>query len=219
MALIPCRCPVCNQDIAVADDREFTFCTNCGAKLLPPTAAVNAGSAFDTPSSPYPQQVQYPGQPAPAAYDGYAPGRTPVQPVATQATTPFLAQWKTGVGATIAGILVSAAVSGVSEVIVQTATTNADIKIYLWACFLVTLVWAILCFAVPPKRFKPDYRGSNGGVSFVNGLLGGIIFGCLWNSNLTNKNTKQCSHIVLGIIELLIALYLGYYAVMMTIYL
>ena len=221
MALIPCKCPVCGGEILVADDKEFTFCTNCGTKLQAPRPAANVGTAFGAAGASFPQQTQAPSQPYPGAYTGYAPqGTAPGTPsFATQATTPFIAQWKTGVGATIGGILLSAAISGLLNYLLQYASTYSELKAVTWIYFILSLVLTILCFVIPPKRFKQEFQGSNGGVSFMNGFLGGIIFGCIWNSNLTNKKTKQVSHIVLGIIELLITLYLGYYAVMFALYL
>jgi hypothetical protein len=45
-------------------------------------------------------------------------------------------------------------------------------------------------------------------ISFLNGLFGFIIFGCLWNSNLTNKR-KGISNVVYAVLHVVILLVAG----------
>lgn len=133
-------------------------------------------------------------------------------PSATGGTTPFLAQWKTSVGASIAGMLVSYAVFGALSMLVNTQTTYSGLVTMLWMATFVEIGLAVACFLIPPKRFTQDYQGTNTGVSFVNCFIGGI-FGCLWNANLTNRKSNQVSHWIIGVLFLVVSLIYGINAI------
>ena len=80
------------------------------------------------------------------------------------------------------------------------------------AIYLVILVLIMIYpLKVYPSYFteKPLLKTSKV-VSFANFMFGGPIFGCLWNSNLTNKN-KGVSYIVFAVINVLYVLLFAVY--------
>ena len=145
-------------------------------------------------------------------------GSSPAPAPAGSGTTTFLDQWKTSVGASIGGILVSYGVFGTLSIILQGQATIDGLTTWAWLLTMVMIGMSIACFLVPPRRFKPEYTGTNEGVSFVNCFIAGF-FGCLWNSNLTNRNSRQVSHYVIGVLFLIASLYYGINAASLMSYL
>ena len=121
-----------------------------------------------------------------------------------EADTPFLAQWKTDVPFTILGVLLRIMLvwtiinlMGGQEMIrtaMETGTLTPT-RGYIIGGGLFDLACAVGAFFVIPKRFFKDYEGRNYLVSFTNALMGGVIFGCWWNSRLT-KRRMGISHLV-----------------------
>ncbi len=82
--------------------------------------------------------------------------------------------------------------------------------------FIFGIVYALKIY---PSYFtvKPMIRNSNV-ISFLNGLCGSIIFGCIWNSNLTNRK-KGVSNIVYVVVIILSAILMFVAAFAMGLYL
>lgn len=99
--------------------------------------------------------------------------------------------WKTNVGFTILGILADVVVGGVSSAMHNVA------GIVVVAVYAALAIWYAL--SQYPAFFSEAGVDNPKSVSFLNGFFGGIIFGCLWNSNLT-KGQKGVSNIVFTII-------------------
>lgn len=245
MAFVSGKCPICGEEVMVSTANKQSFCGACGEKFLTraavsfgakneervfpagaapttdsptPSAPADVTSVADTPVDEASEQMS-----VRPSYVQYKPEQPDNQPVPDALdlesipsdTTPFLAQWKTGVGATIGGILVSYALGSLVRPLISAQSSALWLFVIAAVCAIGAIVWGILCFTIPPRRFKADFKGLNGGVSFVNGLLGGV-FGCLWNSNLTKRHSKQFSHIVIGILQLLIACYFIYIAAVLV---
>ena len=106
---------------------------------------------------------------------------------------PFLYSWKTSAGATVGGIILAYIISGLSGVL----ASNDSSLIFSTILSIVILAFSfVYALAIYPSffTFNPKIK-NNRGISFLNGLFGGIIFGCIWNSNLTCKK-KGISYIV-----------------------
>jgi hypothetical protein len=110
---------------------------------------------------------------------------------------PLLYSWKTNVGATIGGIVLAFIISGLS----MGQEYDYYVSIFLTIISTALLVFSfIYALAIYPSFFAAKPKINNiTGISFLNGLLGGVIFGCIWNSNLTNKK-KGISNIVYVIV-------------------
>ena len=110
---------------------------------------------------------------------------------------PLLYSWKTSIGATIGGIILAYILSGLNGALAYDGTSFIFTTIFS----IVTMVFGIIyALAVYPSFFTANPKiKNNTGISFLNGLFGGIIFGCIWNSNLTKKR-KGISHIVFVIV-------------------
>ena len=146
------------------------------------------------PQSTQPQSPQSPQQPRST--------RTLLNPLSTESLwqrsvdTPFLSQWKTDVPFTILGLLLRFMLvwtiinlTGGQAMIDEALQTGVltPTRAYIIGGGLFNLACAITAFVVIPKRFRKDYEGRNYLVSFVNTLVGGIIFGPYWNSRLTKR--------------------------------
>ncbi|WP_165246699.1 hypothetical protein [Adlercreutzia sp. ZJ141] len=124
----------------------------------------------------------------------------------TPAISRVLANWKTSVGASIGGFFAFLALGRSIELV--SSTSYGGFLLYLIASFI--WITCSICYASSfyPSLFRADsqYSASSAFISFMNLFFGGIIFGCLWNSNLT-KGAKGISYIVyviIGVIELVI---------------
>ncbi len=95
----------------------------------------------------------------------------------------FLENWSLSLGFFLLGILCGAAFGRLS-----------GYAAFLWIVdLIIVLVYALWVY---PSLFtnKPVLK-SRGAVSFLNGLVGGIIFGAIWSSNLTKRH-RGISHYV-----------------------
>ena len=146
------------------------------------------------PQSTQPQSLQSPQQPQST--------RTLLNPLSTESLwqrsvdTPFLSQWKTDVPITILCLLwrfmlvwTIINLTGGQAMIDEALQTGVltPTRTYIIGGGLFDLVCALTPLVVIPKRFRKDYEGRNYLVSFVNTLVGGIIFGPYWNSRLTKR--------------------------------
>lgn len=134
---------------------------------------------------------------------------------------PAIRNWKTSVCFSVLGflsiivpclVITIPMVMGV-ELYLGKATSFLPYPVSTLVAPLSGAVWAVLCI-VYAQVFYPSYfrekpfLKSRRVISFANLLFGGIIFGCLWNSNLTRskileKPEKGSSYNVLAIFSLL----------------
>lgn len=91
---------------------------------------------------------------------------------------PVLTWWETNGGMTFLGIVAT----WVGNIAIR---GNHSVVFICCICIHVAIIW--YASTVYPSFFteKPVISNRNA-VSFLNGALGGVIFGPLWNSNLTN---------------------------------
>ncbi len=167
----PVRCPSCGKTVLVSSASTHASCGNCG-------------NIFDTQSALQLFQLSQMQQSA-----GYQ-----------QVITPFLARWKTSVGATIGGCAVYFILYLLLEVLVAVVRPNGGsstgvLLIILLLCIIYSILGIWYAASFFPALFKRDNTSSPATVSFLNGLFGNVLFGCLWNHALTKKQ-KGASNIV-----------------------
>lgn len=149
---------------------------------------------------------------------------------------PAIADWKTSIGFSILGCLLSPLVAGCITVSVfmlinaylgsasQIASYDALMNV---SGMLGGAVGAILgiCYALflysSCYGRNPVIKSSRL-ISFLNLLFGGIVFGCLWNANLTNckvtgevrKNVASTVFVVLSVLQIILTVvYFAFYQV------
>ncbi len=104
---------------------------------------------------------------------------------------PFLENWKTSVGFTILGLvagLISYS-SAATDPVLKIGNSSFNFFIVLSMASITFIVLSIIYAAVIfPSLFsyKPLFKSSKV-ISFANGFFGGLIFGLIWNSNLTKR--------------------------------
>ena len=105
--------------------------------------------------------------------------------------------WKTSVGMSICGAIVGMLVNSLLTSIGMIGTVIDSVLIVLFIVY--ALVWYPSYFTDSPKLT------SAGTISFLNLFAGGIIFGCLWNHNLTRhgKGISNIVFVVFAIISIL----------------
>ena len=155
------------------------------------------------------------GAPAPKAAPAAEPATQPVTQATPAAAAPTVnatmvnnqgvTGWKTDVAMSVLGGVVLAILAGGGNLINTTVDSGL-------MCLLAAagLVYALVVY---PKFFEPEgFAGKSSQLfSFLNIFLGGIIFGCIWNHNLTTNN-KGISYIVFTVLTALALLrYLTYF--------
>jgi hypothetical protein len=105
---------------------------------------------------------------------------SPAQDIATNS---LLDTWKTSVGFTILGIICKHMLARIPYVGI----------LFLITGFVIGIIYDLVIY--PSYFTSSPITKSNKGISFLNGLFGGIIFGSIFNGNLTNKR-KGYSNIV-----------------------
>ncbi|NGM17297.1 hypothetical protein GMI70_04640 [Eggerthellaceae bacterium zg-893] len=110
-------------------------------------------------------------------------------------TSRVLANWKTSVAASVFGLLAGGVRDGLIEL---GSSLSYDVAVL---AFVASLIWAAISIwyaaSFYPSLFRADCQrsSSSAAISFMNLFFGGILFGCLWNSNLT-KRSKGISNVV-----------------------
>lgn len=178
-------CDYCNSKV----ETDANFCPNCGA----PLPALEAEPVVVPPAPTF----------SPTGYNTVTGG---YEPVATEPTNTYygskpgiLGSWKTSVGASVVGCLCSFLCNSSLEVSSGATSTTA-----LIGALLIAIVFAVAggvyALVFYPKYFQGEPRQvSSATVSFLNLFFGGIIFGCLWNHNLT-RGERGISNIVFVVI-------------------
>ncbi len=192
------KCPHCNNVMSMPNDSEIVCCPTCHENVRLAEAAALAGNAQTAQAVPQNQNAANTGSaPWQNAANAQQPGManlTPQNPSAQNA--PALANWATSAGYTILGILACTAVNALtSNAMLSTASFSvASMGVIFSFIYLVfVIVYAVKIY---PSFFssEPMVNGSSA-ISFLNGFAGGIIFGLIWNHNLTLKR-KGVAHIV-----------------------
>ncbi len=119
------------------------------------------------------------------------------------ATSRVLANWKTSVAASICGLLAGGMRDGLIELASSLSYDASVLAFAVSLIFAAVSIWYAASFY--PSLFRADCQrsSSSAAISFMNLFFGGIVFGCLWNSNLTTRN-KGVSHIVYVVCAVLI---------------
>ena len=165
----------------------MAFCPNCGSQ-------VNDGAGFcgncGTKLGGAPQQAA-PAQQAAPQQQYAQPQQQPVYVVTNPNSVPG---WQTSAGMTILGIVCSFVFSFICGLLSAFAIgTILEIAYFVFAIFYALSMY--------PKYFTEGLGTKTAGtVSLLNGFIGGIIFGCLWNANLT-KGTKGISNVVFVVLS------------------
>lgn len=102
--------------------------------------------------------------------------------------------WKTSIGASVAGAIVYAVVYGLCNQFLPPWPQGTVITV-----LLVVAITLYALFFYPSLFTNPGKQKNSAAVSFFNLFFGGIIFGCLWNHNLTRGEIGM-SHIILSVI-------------------
>lgn len=119
----------------------------------------------------------------------------------------LLSSWRTSVGMTILGIIVGLVINSIGTYSYMSVSSDLAIAytesptLALTVQLVVSLAGIIYCTVVYQSYFTESPKFANpGAVALLNGLFGGIFFGCLWNSNLTKRN-KGISWIVFVVFD------------------
>jgi len=180
-------CPQCNNVMSMPDDSAVVRCPTCQAEVNAAEAAALAGAnqqtgAQQTPQNPY----------------GNAMDTTYLSTPQAPASAPLLGTWKTNALFTVLGVLAAGAFNGFVGATTTDANGMSSAPSSLQGIFaLVYLVFCIVyALKIYPSYFseKPMINSSEA-ISFLNTFAGGIIFGLIWNHNLTRME-KGIAHIV-----------------------
>ena len=186
-------------------------CSNCGAEIqYQQPHCLACGMPLDWSNTPDPAQ-SYNMQQAPevatqAQYYQTQPYQQTASPGYGQFYTdnaPVLRNWKPSVWASILGIVLSSgssSYSGGAQVIQADRANLIILAIIPIIIFTLIAIWGLIhTLVVYPSLFGPNPKmRSNAAISFVNCFLGGIIFGLLFNHNLS-QGTKGVSNVVLAV--------------------
>lgn len=177
-------CPNCGAQNA------SPFCTNCGCACPAPSAPADQAQA---PQQVYAQPIQQPydqqpfyGQPAQQPMPTYyAPNAAPAQ---TGAAFPG---WSTNIGFSILGCLAAGLANGIFAAISDMGAIFYSL-VYCAAALYYSVKVYPSCFTKSPMLADSKL------ISFLNLFIGGVIFGCLWNHNLT-RGQKGISNVVYAV--------------------
>ena len=138
-------------------------------------------------------------------------GRPVVPHVHDSDTAPVVDSWKTSISFSLLGLFVGVplliVISMILGIPLAYLATLQNPNLHVASFLSMITVWLIspILTIIYASKIYPSYftrkplLKSNKAISFANLMFGGLIFGCLWNSNLTNK-VKGYSHIVFAVI-------------------
>lgn len=184
------KCSVCGHDLLMQPDNDEAVCENCGLRY--PLETLKSMSAQPTREDPKDS----------AQVSSVATTTAPNIPIAKEdgeaESNALLLNWKTSVGASVAGAICASALNAIP----YDGVIGSFVTIIY---FGFGLIYA--AFMYPSLFKKRPFSISSGVVSFMNFLAGGFVFGPLWNHNLTIRK-RGISHIVylVGSLTILIAL-------------
>lgn len=210
--------------LSIKEKGKIVICENCGCDYARSRPAC---PECGTPAPGYEKWATDGEWVAPAPVEG---GELP----------PVLASWRTSVGWAIAGLLVGSYLvgfacmavaallaAGLTAILMGAGAPLAQASPVVQFALCVGLLTGVLEYAVMiiyavlfyPSYFtnRPRLR-SSAAISFANCAFGGLVFGLLWNSNLTKRvkgvSAKVCTVLYVAFLALLIvatpvALYFG----------
>jgi hypothetical protein len=135
----------------------------------------------------------------------------PAEYAQTQPSVHVLDAWQTSVGLTVFGMLLNQTVLNFTVLPMVRLRTlpsliggdnafNLLFTVLIVGLSVCSLIGLAYVFIVYPLCFRSrSLASSHKLVSFLNGLVGGVLFGPMWNTNLTKKK-KGVSYIVFGLL-------------------
>lgn len=125
------------------------------------------------------------------------------QPV-NPSQSPMLDIWKTMGGASVCGIVLDLTINRLGAFLPRGMAVFALVILLGYvAVSIVYAAWVYPSFFGPKPKLK-----SIGTVSFWNCAFGGIVFGPLWNHNLTKKS-MGISHSLFVVLECIVLIVVG----------
>jgi hypothetical protein len=201
------KCPHCNNVMSMPNDSELVSCPTCHETVQLSEAAALAGNPQPAQAVPANQGADN-GAAWQNAANAQQPGMAnPMQQGAFTGNAPVLGNWETSAGYTILGILACCAVNLLTSASMLSTESLGMASMGLIFSLIYLVFVIVYAVKIYPSFFtdKPMVTGSNA-ISFLNTFAGGIIFGLLWNHNLTRKD-KGVSHIVYVVLIGLSALF------------
>ncbi len=178
MSLVNGRCPVCGAEIKVPDESERSYCLKCGQQIL--TNAAITYAAAQQPQGIMPENSTL------SIQNDTTPSQQTVPSPTTVLDLDLIGSPSWGwyaIGAVFSvGFYYMPIADLVTEIVVSLAFAAASLLYAAW---------------IYPSLFSSDPFVKSASVSsFLNGLLGGPIFGALWTRCLKRRKIGS-SHIVL----------------------
>lgn len=184
-------CPSCGSEL----DENARFCVNCGHDQSKVINTVTSESGVEGASKADTGSLDVSASPESSSGVGRRPG------------------WKTSIGMSILGVIAGYAAASIIgfvsfvglESFITSQAEDAPIAALIASIAVLAVYAAVLAFyllKLYPRYFSGKKEPSGLVVSFANCLFGGIIFGPIWNSNIT-KGKKGISHIVISAITIL----------------
>ena len=179
MSFQPGKCPLCGAIIQISDETEHCYCTSCGEAILTQAAIAFANSSADEVDDQQPYE------------------KTVSSELSNSSELVFLDSWKTQIGPTAIGMILSVAINICTRYL-SNAPDGLAFVAYLLSSIFFSLGTILYAFIAYPSFFGGNPRlRTNSVIGFLNGFFGGVIFGAIWNHNLTIRK-KGVSYIVLG---------------------
>jgi hypothetical protein len=168
---------------------DSTFCPTCGNAIIAEGSPSQEENRYSVPSPTPLNVVSFASPTGAAAFAAPAPARFPA-----------LEQWKTSVGMSILGVAFTYLSTLLAQYIARVSNSLALVIFALILSILFLVLTLIYVLIVYPSYFKekPLLTGPSV-ISFLNCFFGGIVFGLLWNSGLTNGK-KGIAHIVYAVL-------------------
>ena len=199
------KCPVCGKEFRIPKGAESCHCSFCGNKVLS-SAAIAYASAKSSSEGV---------DPLDAVDNGENYGRQDGASLETLEETddaPFLGQWKTSIGLFLLGAFLSAAFN-VGTTRLPAIDPVFDLLVVI-APIPIILLYALWIY---PSLFKREPKlKSSKTTSFLNGLIGGIIFGALWNASLTKKKKGVSQYVLTGALVIGLVAIVASYAIVIS---
>ncbi len=127
--------------------------------------------------------------------------------------------WKTSVGFSVLGLFAGFVLAGLVNLLISfvLSISMGSYAAYYYSNpiqgMVLAALMAIYAFSIYPSYYRraPKVKSSKA-ISFLNMMFGSLIFGCLWNANLTKSNREAVPHIgisyyvafLLGLLQILI---------------
>jgi hypothetical protein len=123
----------------------------------------------------------------------------------TQSRTPALDAWKTSTGTSVLGFIGYGLINSLGRAQLYSIQNNYDeIDIINIIHFVVSVLSIVYALFIYPSYFKAKpFLKNNKAISFFNLFFGSVIFGLIWNGNLT-KRKKGVSHIVSVVVSIVL---------------